>query len=77
MTLRYVCFRGNSGHWGMSALPPKADMPDAFALLIVNPADIATPRFVVPLERHTGLIVDTARVTTQRQCRLRLYWRGG
>src|SRR5262249_20118326 len=21
-----VCFRGNSGHWGKSALPPKADI---------------------------------------------------
>jgi len=21
-----VCFRGNSGHWGMSVLPPKADI---------------------------------------------------
>ena len=21
-----VCFRGNSGHWGMSALPPKVDI---------------------------------------------------
>ena len=37
-----VCFRGNSGHCGMSALPPKADINDAMRnVRFVPKADIS------------------------------------
>jgi hypothetical protein len=45
-----VCFRGNSGHWGMSALPPKADIgTQQRDVCFVPRADIAPDQFDAPL----------------------------
>ena len=39
--LRDVCFWGNSGHWAMSALPPKADIrTQSWNVRFVPKADI-------------------------------------
>ena len=44
-----VCFRGNSGHWGMSALPPKADIGTrSWNVRFVPKADMALIYLALP-----------------------------
>jgi|SRR5262249_41948686 len=43
-----VYFRGNSGHWGMSALPPKADIdPSVANVRFVPKADIRPTHYSI------------------------------
>jgi hypothetical protein len=60
-----VCFRGNSGHWSMSALPPKADIAESdWHVRFVPKADNIDPVLHYATERSAHSFVTSWSIGT-------------